>query len=257
MRLSVTLIVRDEEEKLPGALASVEGIASEIVVLDTGSTDSTRDLAAAHPKVRLFESAFDDFGHAKQQALDLAEGDWVLALDADERVSPSLAAKWKQLVVNQQLVGVGGYRIRRRNFILGHEMHSMGLERDYPLRLFRREGARYTESRVHEGVVLPPRLPVGQLEEPLHHYTFGGVDAYVRKMNLYTDLEIAGQNRPFRLWHLLGSPPTTFLRYYFSRGGVRDGFPGFLWASLTVFGRFLRDVKLWIGRQESQRTDSG
>ncbi len=249
MRLSVTMIVRDEEDKLPGALASVEEMADEIVVLDTGSRDATLSIASAHPKVRLFEGVFDDFGHAKQRVLELAEGDWVLALDADERVSTELAAKWEHLVANQQLVGMGGYRVRRRNFILGHEMRSMGLDRDYPLRLFRREGAHYTDSRVHEGVVLPPRLPVGRLEEALDHYTFGGVDAYVRKMDLYTSLEIADRPRPFRLGHLLGSPPATFWRFYVARGGFRDGFPGFLWASLTVLGRFLRDVKLWIAEQ--------
>ncbi len=255
MRLSVIMIVRDEQEKLPGALASVEAIADEIVVLDTGSLDDTRRIAASHPKVRLFEHPFDNFGSAKQHALELAEGDWVLSIDADERVSTQLAEKWKRLVANQQLVGMGGYRIRRRNFILGHEMRSMGLERDEPLRLFRREGARYTRDRVHEGVLPPPRLPVGRLEEPLDHYTFGGVDAYVRKMDLYTSLEIADRPRRFTLWHLLGSPPATFFRYYIGRGGYRDGFPGFLWASLTVLGRFLRDVKLWItklpGRPES------
>jgi (heptosyl)LPS beta-1,4-glucosyltransferase len=252
MDLSVTIITRDEEEKLPGALASVRDLADEIVVLDTGSTDATCALARAESKVRLFEKAFQDFGQAKQAALDRARGAWVLALDADERVSAQLAAKIRELDANQQLLGMAGFRIRRRNIILGREMRSMGLERDYPLRLFRREGARYNRRPVHEGVLLPAGMPVGRLEEPLEHYTFGGVDTYLRKMDLYTGLEIAEGGRRFELWHLLGNPPSTFWRFFVRRGGWRDGFPGFLWASLTVLGGFLRDVKLWIRQMKRE-----
>jgi (heptosyl)LPS beta-1,4-glucosyltransferase len=246
MPLSVIIIVRNEEDKLPGALASVRELADEIVLVDTGSTDSTLKIARAEKKLRLLEIPFEDFSQAKQRALDEARQEWVLALDADERVSDELARKIRQLAVNQQLVGMGGFRVRRRNFILGRQMTSMGLERDTQLRLFRREGARYNGHLVHEGVTLSPGAPIGLLEEPIDHYTFGGIDSYLRKMDLYTSLEIREGGRRFGTWHLISSPPSTFCRVYFFGGGWRDGFAGFLWASLTVLGRFLRDVKLWI-----------
>ncbi len=246
MSLSVIIITRDEEDRLPGALASVRELADEIVLVDTGSTDSTLSIARGEEKLRLVQAPFENFSQAKQRALDEARGEWVLALDADERVSVELARKIRQLEANQQLVGMGGFRLRRRNFVLGHQMRSMGLERDTQLRLFRREGARYNGHLVHEGVSLPSGTPLGLLEEPLDHYTFGGIDSYLRKMDLYTTLEIREGTRAFSRWHLISSPPSTFCRVYFFRGGWRDGFPGFLWASLTVLGRFLRDVKLWI-----------
>jgi hypothetical protein len=246
MRLSVIIIARDEEDKLPGALASVRAFADEIVLVDTGSEDSTPKIARAEAKLRFFATPFENFSQAKQRALDEATGEWVLALDADERVSVTLARKIAQLQANQQLVGMGGFRIRRRNFILGREMKSMGLQHDTQLRLFRREGARYNGHLVHEGVQLPSGTPIGLLQEPLDHYTFGGIDNYLHKMDLYTSLEIREGGRRFGLWHLISSPPSTFCRVYLFRGGWRDGFPGFLWASLTVLGRFLRDVKLWI-----------
>ncbi len=252
MRISVVIIARDEEEKLPGALASVDGLADEIVVVDTGSTDATVQIAEEHPKVTVLRAEFENFSQAKQEALEAAGGDWVLALDADERVSPELVAKIHQLDANQQLVGQGGFEIRRRNYILGREMKTMGFENDYPLRFFRREGAHYSPRLVHEGIELPDRLPVGRLEEPLDHYTFGGVDHYLRKSNLYSTLEIAEGGRQLSHWHMMMAPPSTFIRYYLSRGGWRDGFPGFLWASLSAMGVFLRDVKLWIASLEER-----
>jgi len=246
MTLSVIIITRNEEDKLAGALASVRELADEIVLVDTGSTDSTLAIARAEKNLRLLEAPFEDFSQAKQRALDEAQKEWVLALDADERVSSELARKIRQLEANQQLVGMGGFRLRRRNFVLGRQMTSMGLERDTQLRLFRRAEARYNGHLVHEGVTLPPGTAIGLLNEPLDHYTFGGVDSYLRKMDLYTTPEIREGSRSFDTWHLITSPPSTFCRVYFFRGGWRDGFPGFLWASLTVLGRFLRDVKLWI-----------
>jgi glycosyltransferase involved in cell wall biosynthesis len=252
MRLSAVMVVKNEEEKLAGALASVEELAQEIVVVDTGSTDATQQIAMEHPKVKLLRTDFAGFGAAKQFALEAATGDWVLVMDADERVSPELAAKLRQLESNEQLRGQGGYRIRMRNFILGREMRTMGLAGDYKLRFFRREGARFSSRLVHEGIEMAQRLPVGRLDEPLDHYTFGGVDSYLRKNNLYTSLEIAEGGRSFSVPHLIFAPPSTFLRFYMAREGWRDGFPGFLWASLMAMGVFMRDVKLWIASLEGR-----
>jgi (heptosyl)LPS beta-1,4-glucosyltransferase len=249
--LSVTLIVRDEQENLPDALRSCEALADEIVVVDTGSRDATPSIAREHAKVRLLHADFQDFSQAKGLALEQATGEWVLALDADERVSQQLADAIARLRASGELARHAGYTIHRQTRILGRTMTSMGLQRDDPLRLFRREGASYNRRPVHEGIVLPPGASVGRLEEPLLHHTFGGVDAYLRKIDLYTTLEIREGGRRFSLWHLVAGPPSTFLRFYVSRGGYRDGFQGFLWASLTAIGVFLRDVKLWIAREQA------
>jgi len=241
--LSVCMIVRDEERHLAAALESVEPLAREIVVVDTGSTDRTPEIAMSHPRVRLLRETFVDFSQAKSRALEAASERWVLVLDGDERVSPELADRIRAIVAGDP---ARAFRVRRRNHILGRVMTSMGLQKDYPLRLFPRAGARYDGNPVHEGIEVPH--PIDRLEEPLEHYTFSGIDHYLRKVDLYTTLDLSKGDREFSAFHLVFVLPSTFWRYYVARGGWRDGFPGFLWASLTAIGRFLRDMKLWVAR---------
>lgn len=241
--LSVCMIVRDEERHLAAALRSVEALAGEIVVVDTGSRDQTPEIAAAHPRVRLLREEFVDFSQAKSRALDATSGRWVLVLDGDERVSPELADRVRTIVAEDP---ARAFRIRRRNHILGRQMTSMGLQKDFPLRLFPREGARYDGNPVHEGIQVPHE--VDRLDEALDHYTFSGIDHYLRKVDLYTTLDLSKGDREFSASHMVFVLPSTFWRYYIARGGWRDGFPGFLWASLTAIGRFLRDMKLWVAR---------
>jgi glycosyltransferase involved in cell wall biosynthesis len=252
MQLSVAMTVRDEASRIEAALRSCEELADEIVVVDTGSTDDTVARARAHPKVRLLSSEWSEFSAAKQAALDACRGDWVLVLDADERLSPELVAKIRLLDRNGQLAHAGGYRIRRRNWILGHQMHSMGLDRDYPLRLVRREGAAYNRRPVHEAIEVAPGRSLGRLEEPLEHHTFWGVDHYLRKIDLYTSLELEERPRRHSNLHMVTVWPTTFWRYYVGRGGYRDGFAGFVWAALTATGRFIRDMKVFVAEQPAR-----
>ena len=130
-------------------------------------------------------------------------------------------------------------------------MTSMGLQRDYPTRFFRREGSHYDGRAVHEGLsIAQNRLPIGQLEQALEHHTLESIDHYLRKIDLYTSLELAHGNRRFSMFHMIFVLPSTFWRYYLARGGYRDGMPGLIWAGLSATGYFLRDMKLWIREQE-------
>jgi glycosyltransferase involved in cell wall biosynthesis len=255
--LSVCIITKDEADNLPRTLASCDGLATEIIVLDTGSRDATLQIAASHPKVELFQHSFEGFGRSWQRCLDRATREWVLVLGADERVSAALAERLESMKREGRLEAEGGFEIRRRNWVLGREMRSMGLGDEYCLRLFRREGARFNDRLVHEGIVLPPRWPVGRIEEPLEHTTFTSVGQYLAKSDLYTSLEIAEGTRRYNVGHLLVVLPSSFLRFYVARGGWRDGFRGFLWASLTAIGYFLRDIKLWIARETGEDSRPG
>ncbi len=249
MHLSVAMTVRNEEARIDAALRSCEGLADEIVVVDTGSEDQTIERARAHPRTRVLQRDFAEFSAAKEAALSACTGDWVLVLDAYERVSPELRRKIEALERNGQLDHAGGYRIRRRNWVLGREMRSMGLDRDYPLRLVRREGAHYNSRPVHEAIEIAPGRAIGQLEEPLEHHTFWGVDHYLRKIDLYTRLELQEHPRRHSDLHLITVWPSTFWRYFVSRRGWTDGFAGFVWAAFTATGRFVRDMKVWIADQ--------
>jgi glycosyltransferase involved in cell wall biosynthesis len=242
--LTVAMIVRDEEDHLPAALASVAGLAGRVVVLDTGSADSTVDHARAAGAEVFERPDFPGFGPAKQEALDRCASQWVLFLDADERVTPELAE-----AIRGRLGGEpDGYRIRRRNHVLGREMTSMGLDRDRPLRLFRRERARISDTLVHE--VIEVDGTVGDIDAPLDHFTMTSLDGYLHKMDLYTTLELQQRPRPLRPWHLAFVGPGTFLKWYLFKGGFRDGVPGLVWAGFTALGRFMRDMKVWVAQQE-------
>ena len=244
------LVVRDAEDVVGDALRSTDGTADELVVLDTGSVDRTLDIVRSHPGAKVHESTFDGFGAVKQRALELCTGDWVLSLDADERISPELAARIESLRTDGGLDDHAGYKIRRRNWIQGRAMTTMGLQKDAPLRLFRRAGASFNTNLVHEGVTLPDGSTIGRLDTPIEHFTLGTIDQYLRKQDHYTSLDLAQNPRPHRTAHLVFVWPSTFWRYYVSRGGWRDGWPGLLWASLAATGRFMRDMKIWIADHE-------
>jgi len=187
---------------------------------------------------------FPGFGPAKQEALDHCASEWVLFLDADERVSPELATAIREAI------GTGahdGYRVHLRNFVLGRRMKSMGLDRDWHLRLFRRDRARVSDTLVHESIRVDGT--VGELQGRLDHHTMTSLDAYLRKIDHYTTLELRQRPRPLRTWHLVFVGPGTFLKWYLLKGGFRDGVPGLVWAGFTALGRFMRDMKVWIAQQ--------
>ena len=244
--LSVAMIVRDEEQQLPAALSSLGDLPAEIVIVDTGSRDRTPAIAAAHPRVRLIRTDFVDFGRSKQHALDACRSSWVLFLDADERVSPELLEKIRTLAANGRLATYGAFEIRRRNWMLGREMKTMGLDRDHPVRLFRREGAAVSPRPVHEGIQPAAGLPVGRLEQPLDHYTLRSLDHFLRKIDLYTDFERLERPRPHSTWRFVATGPSTFLRFYIGRGGWRDGRAGLLYSALGATYAFMREMKTWI-----------
>ena len=245
MRLSACIIARDDAALLPDALASVEGLVEEIVVVDVGSKDATCAIARAHLKVKLFEIAFAGYGSARQEGLDRCSGDFVLALDADERVSPELALRIRQLVANHRLREFAAFQIRRRHWIYGREMRGMGLYDHYALRLFRRAGARYDARLVHEKLI-PAHGPLGRLSQPIDALTLRSVDQYLSKLDRQSDLALQDQHPRFSAWHLVLAPPLTFWRFYLGAGGIRDGLPGLLWAGMASIGVLITDLKLWV-----------
>ena len=246
-KLTVAMIVRDAADQLPTALRSVQELAATIRILDTGSTDSTVARVTEFRGVELRQRPdFRGFGQARQEVLDLCTTDWVLFLDADERVDSRLAAAIRNVIETDDL-SRAGWRVHRHNHVLGRRMRSMGLDRDTPLRLFRRESARVSPTLVHE--VIEVDGTVGLLEGGLDHYSLDSLASYLRKIDHYTTLELRQRPRSLRVWHLVLVGPGTFLKWYWFRSGWRDGVAGLVWASLTATSRFMRDMKVWIADQ--------
>jgi len=243
-KLSVILITLDEAERLPACLASVKGLADEIVVVDTGSTDRTVEIARqAGARVDLISrSEFKGHGISKQRALDLATGAWVLLLDADERVTRELADEIRATLAGTP--AVDGYWVRRDVYYLGRKMRWGGLGHDWVIRLFRREKGRCTPAPVHTGVEVTGST--ARLSGPLEHHTVRTVPEHLRKVETYGSIrtaEFAARGRAYRATDWLRMPVEFVLRA-FVRLGVLDGTRGIVWATISAYEKWLRYAML-------------
>jgi glycosyltransferase involved in cell wall biosynthesis len=242
VRLSAVLITRNEEANLPGCIASLAGLADEIVIVDSESTDRTVTIAEA-AGARLARHRFTGFGAAKQRALEMATGVWVLSVDADERVTPALAAEIRRILAADP--GPNGFLIRREVFFLGRRLRFGGMGNDWVLRLFRRAGARFSASPVHEHVEIPGRA--AKLDGTLEHHAYRTLAEHVEKMNRYTDMQAetkSAQGVRYRSWMWARLPWEVFARCVL-RLGVLDGTAGVIFATMSAYSAWLKYAKTW------------
>jgi glycosyltransferase involved in cell wall biosynthesis len=230
LTLSVALITKNEETNLARTLVSVAW-ASEIVIVDNGSTDRTEAIAR-EMGARFFVEDWKGFGAQKNSAIAKCTGDWVLALDADEEVSAELAAEIQALLSgNPQHAG---YFLPRRNFFLGRWIRRGGYYPDPKLRLFRRGSAQFEERAVHE--TMRCSGSTGQLRGDLLHHAYPTLDSYIEHMNRYSALGAeqavargkTSRSLPAFFWNVFVVPVATFKYNYFLRLGFLDGREGFL-----------------------------
>ena len=241
MRLSVIIIARNEARNLADCLESVR-FADEIVVVDSGSTDETVDIARSLGARVEVTSDWPGFGPQKNRALALATGDWVLSLDADERVTPDLAAA---IADTLRAPRHDAYDMPRLSSFCGRFIRHSGWWPDRVLRLFRRGTARFSDDTVHEKIL--PAGSVGHLEPHLLHYTYPDLDTAVAKMNRYsTDSarSLHARGRRASIGTAIGHGLWTFIRLYFFKRGFLDGRHGFLLAATAAAGSFYRYAKL-------------
>ncbi|WP_296556440.1 glycosyltransferase family 2 protein [Pigmentiphaga sp.] len=241
MRLSVIIIARNEARNLADCLESVR-FADEIVVVDSGSTDETVDIARRHGARVEITPDWPGFGPQKNRALALATGDWVLSLDADERVTPELAAAIAEVL---RAPRHDAYDMPRLSSFCGRFIRHSGWWPDRVLRLFRRGTARFSDDLVHEKVVAGDEA--GHLAPHLLHYTYPDLDTAIAKMNRYsTDSAQALHMRGRRagVGAAIGHGAWTFVRLYVFKRGFLDGRHGFLLAATAAAGSFYRYAKL-------------
>ncbi len=241
-KLSVIIICLNEQEKIRACLESVAW-ADEIVVCDSGSTDETLAICRQYTD-RVFTDPWRGFGAHKNLALERATQPWVLSLDADERITPPLARRIREILASP--VRADGYHIPRQNFFLGRWIRHGGWYPDYVLRLFRRQSGRFRERAVHEAVEVNGRT--AHLAEPLEHYTYDSISAFIHRMDRYSGLAAEEMRRAgarFQAWDLVLRPLATAFRMYVLQGGFRDGIPGLALAGLYGGYTFAKYVKLW------------
>jgi len=246
--LSAVLITQDEEEKVQAALASV-AFCDEIVVVDSGSSDRTRELAEAAGARVLVRMPWPGFVAQRNAAVEAARHDWVLALDADERVTPAL--REEILALRARGFDRDGYRIPRVAFYLGRWIRCTDWYPDPQLRLFDRRKGRWAGGLVHESVSLEGR--VGRLAGEIEHYPYRDISDHMRKIDAYTTLWARQAFESGRRAGVLAATGATFwafLRNYVLRGGVRLGGVGLTVSTLNAYYTFAKLAKL----QERART---
>lgn len=226
MRLSATLIVKNEERNLHECLSRLR-FADEIIVVDSGSSDCTVEIAKQFTPF-VFSRPFDDFSSQKNFAISKAKGNWVFSIDADERVSEELAKEIVETTRNPD--GLEGYRIKRHTYFLGRLMRYSGMQSDWPLRLFKKEMGRF-EQPIHEFVKLNGRT--GNLKNVLTHYTTPSIQKEIDKTDFYTNLEaqfLYDHNRSAGSLSMYLKSCLIFLDRYTIKLGFLDGKEGFLFA---------------------------
>jgi glycosyltransferase involved in cell wall biosynthesis len=241
-RLSAIVITRNEAAKIADCVDSL-AFCDERIVVDCGSEDDTVARALAHG-ARVEHHAFEGFGAQKNFALSLASGAWVLSIDADERVSPALAAELNAAIARGD---ADGYEMPRLSSFLGRAMRHSGWYPDYVLRLFRRGRARFSDDIVHEHVVCEG--PVRRLSEPLIHHPVERIEDALSRMDRYSSagaqkMAASGRRVTFASGFLHGF--WTFLRAYVFRAGFLDGREGLLLAIASAEGCYYRYMKAWL-----------
>jgi len=243
MTLSVIIITRNEARHIEACLASV-AFADQWIVVDSSSTDDTAELARNFGAQVVVTQDWPGFGPQKNRALDLATGDWVLSIDADERVTPELAAEI-QAVLKQP--GSTAYEIPRLSSFCGKPIRHSGWWPDYVVRLFERGAARFTDAAVHERVQASG--PVGRLRAHFTHQAYDNLDALLVKINRYSSDAAAMMHARGKTTSILGAVGHglwTFIRIYLIRRGFLDGRHGFVLAAAAAAGSFFRYAKLFF-----------
>lgn len=253
MKISVTIIVKNEENNLPDCLESLD-FADEIVVVDSGSSDGTAEICRSHPKVRYHELPWEGFGRQKNRAADLARNEWVFNIDADERVSPELRAS----ILAADPTRFTGFRVARENYFALRRIRYCGWYPDYNLRLYSRRLCRFSERLVHEAVTCSGG--VGTLEGNLIHYTYAGISDYLQRMDKYSSLaaeEVIKAGKKPGVAALLLRPLFTFFKMFVLKQGFREGYHGLLLSLLYAVYTFLKYAKAREIRSAGSATGNG
>jgi len=240
--VSVTIITLNEAANISACLASVAW-ADERIVVDSGSTDDTVAQARA-AGARVIERDWPGYATQKNFAAEQASHDWILSIDADERVSDDLAEEIRHALESTSLPA--GFRLPRVTFHLGRWIKTTDWYPDYQLRLYDRRRARWTNRRVHESVAADG--PVERLNEDLQHFAFRDLSHHLSTMDHYATLaaeDMRANGRRATAKDLVLHPPAAFLRNYILRRGIADGMPGLIISAMNAHYVFLKFAKLW------------
>jgi glycosyltransferase involved in cell wall biosynthesis len=250
-KLSVVLITFNEEDRLAEALISCKDIADEIIVVDCFSTDKTCDIAAQYG-AKIVKHKFIDFGSQKNVALDQAKNDWVLNLDADERVSDLLKGEIRKFKKMED-TSADGFYLNRKTYYLNRWIKHSGWYPDRKLRLFKKSKSRW-KGRIHEALILDGES--SRMKGDILHYTYRNISDHINRLNKYSEIQaedIVDKGKKLLYLRFLLLPPVTFIRFYIWKLGFLDGLPGFVIALVSSWATAMKYMKAIENRRTEKQ----
>lgn len=237
-KISVVIIAGNEEQNIYDCLKSVEW-ADEVIVVDSESTDDTVKIAKEFTD-KIFIKKWMGFSKQKDYAVSLARNNWVLSLDADERIPPKLADE----ILNSSLE-FDGYLIGRENYFIGKAISTCGWENDYQLRLFKKSNTTITDRLVHEGFVSDGKT--AKLKNKMVHLTYNSIESALAKINHYSDLKATEdyERKTIGGLGILLHSVSAFLRFFISYKGYKDGVYGMIISFFNSITSMLSYTKIW------------
>jgi glycosyltransferase involved in cell wall biosynthesis len=244
-RLTVLITCKDERANIEPCLESVVGIADELLIADSGSTDGTLEYVRDRGDCRVIEREYVTAGDFRNWAIAQARHEWVLLVDADERVTPELAASIRAALAADP--DCDGFTMVRVNYLMGREVRHTDWARDYLIRLFRREAAWYNPLNDHAIAEFRSQR-IGSLAGRLDHYSLWSWGPYLQKFDRYTRLQAErwyAEGRRPSYASMMVRPPLRFLRDYVLHRGFLDGMIGLQLSMMAAFYAFMKQARLW------------
>ncbi|NQV03766.1 MAG: glycosyltransferase family 2 protein [Bacteroidia bacterium] len=249
--ISVVIIALNEEQNIRRCLESVKELASEIVVVDSMSTDQTAEICRSLG-CRVIPREFDGYSTQKQFAVDQASNDWIFSIDADEVVTPELKEEIKALF-SRPVIDEVGFETCFSLVYLGRKLKHGGAGSDYHLRLFNRNTGGFTKVKVHEGIEVTGKIR--RLHGEVLHYSYRDLTHHLVKLNYYSSRAAEGyvqRGKWFSKTWVILKFPISFLQFYCCKAGFLDGYPGFMWSLLAAFYASLKIAKSIELREEKR-----
>lgn len=241
--LSVFIIAKDEERHIQECVQSAS-FAAEVIVVDSGSSDRTAEIANQSGAI-VIKHRFSDFASQKNFALQQTGREWVLSLDADERITAELREEIKRVIQDDTS---NAFYIKRVSYIFSKRFNYSGTQHDYPMRLFRRSVGKF-EQAIHEVVRI--KGSTQRIHSPILHYTLQRVKDYLRRLNFYTDLEATSNKalKPIGSDLIAVKSIGRFLDIYLRKRGIFDKAEGFIFAVLSAWYEWVKQFKIWEAQQ--------
>ena len=245
-KISAVVSAYNEEKNIKDCIESVKDLSDDVIVVDNSSGDKTSEIARKlNAKIFTQENDPQKIDLQKNFGFSKATGDWILSLDADERVTPALAREIKSTVNSQSSI-VNGYWIPRKNIIFGKWIQSDMWWPDYQLKLFKKGKGKFDKSSVHRALVLEGASE--KLTNPLTHYNYTSIHQYLEKLNNYTDIEaehLSKEGYEFNWLDAIRFPVNDFAKTFFLQKGFRDGIHGLVLSIFQAFYMGIVFAKLW------------